>query len=131
MEHDLTIPDFLDVRKTGRKTPPLPKETAAKVPTMKTRLTVAERLAAARCEGTRILIEEQEAERKAAAKLRIKNGVPVQLNTRVENCPLTPGRHEVELIKLGRKWVRFRCEGRVNAVKVRRVIWDAMTEAAK
>lgn len=59
-------------------------------------------------------------------KWKPDNPATLTLNQRLENCPLRPGTHTVDLVKLGRKWVRFRCEGRTNCVKVRRIIWDAV-----
>lgn len=119
---DLAIPAFLD-RKTNGWTTPDPKR--IKSP--------RKRAEAYRPQPATEAQRALEAERAAAAreikKLAVKNGTPVYLSQRIENCPLTPGKHNVELVKLGRKWVRFRCAGRARCVRVRRVIWDAMVKA--
>jgi len=125
---DLAIPDFLDRKTNGIATPAIRRQ-RERLKTMG-ELSVAERLAQARTECERDAIRERERERKAILKLAIKHGTPIHLNQRLENCPLTPGRHEVELVKLGRKWVRFRCEGKAKCVVVRRIIWDAIVKAA-
>jgi hypothetical protein len=67
-----------------------------------------------------------EKEVRAAEKRLVKNGAEIYLNAKLENCPLNTGKHTVELVKLGRKWVSFRVVGRKNCVKTRRVIWDAI-----
>jgi len=126
----MTIPDFLDRRKNGIVTPPVTAHRERKFK-MRARLTVEERIAQARTEAEKEAIRDREAERKAALKLVIKHGTPIHLNQRLDNCPLNPGRHEVELVKLGRKWVRFRCDGKSKCVRVRRIIWDAITKAAQ
>jgi hypothetical protein len=126
---DLGIPDFLDRRKNGVETPAI-TEHRVRAKTMRSRLSVEDRIAQARTECERGAIRDRERERKAALKLKVKAGTPIHLNQKIENCPLTPGHHEVELVKLGYKWVRFRCEGKTKCVRVRRVIWDAIRKAA-
>jgi hypothetical protein len=120
------LPAFLDRRKNGVVTPPITayreRRSRVEAPT-----SVAERISQARTECEKEAIRERERERKAALKLAIKTGTPIHLSGRLDRCPLTPGDHVVELLKLGRKWVRFRVSGRVNAVRVRRVIWDAIS----
>jgi hypothetical protein len=123
---ELDIPTFLDRKQNGIVTPPVAAHKEKKI-RMRSRVSIEERIASARCEAEKEAIRDREAERKAALKLVIKTGTPVHLNQRIENCPLEPGSHLVELVKKGRKWVRFRVTGRVKCVRVRRVIWDAIT----
>lgn len=120
------LPDFLDRRKNGVVTALYVPPHKAKARTLRSRLSIEDRIAQARTEGEKEAIRDRERERKAALKLVIKTGTPVHLTCRIDNCPLTPGDHHVELVKLGHKWVRFRVSGRAKCVRVRRVIWDAI-----
>jgi len=123
------LPSFLDRRTNGVVTTLyVPDAPRAKARTVRSRLSVEDRIAQARTECEKEAIRERERERKAALKLVIKTGTPVHLSCRIDNCPLIPGDHYVELVKLGRKWVRFRVSGRAKCVRVRRVIWDAISK---
>ena len=126
---NLALPRFLDRRVNGVVTDLRAQDAPrVKVRTLRSRLSIEERIAQARTECEKEAIRERERERKAALKLVIKTGTPVHLAYRIDNCPLIPGDHHVELVKLGRKWVRFRVSGRAKCVRVRRVIWDAISK---
>jgi hypothetical protein len=120
-----SLPAFLDRRKNGVVTPTITEHRERKT-RMRARLSIEERIAQARTEGEKEAIRERERERKAALKLIVKTGTPIHLAQRLDGCPLIPGDHFVELVKLGHKWVRFRVSGRVKCVRTRRVIWDAI-----
>jgi len=129
MPDDLTIPDFLD-----RKKNPVSYE---RNPTWqhKKRSDLDIALEGAWSEAEKDAIRERFAlkieiakEAKKQSKRLVQNGHKIYLAQPLENSPLKPGEHIVELVKKGRKWVRFRCVGRKNCVKVRRVIWDAINQ---
>ena len=125
---DLDLPEFLDRRTNGVVTPPVVERKARIVSRVASRLSVEERISQARTECEKEAIRERERERKAALKLVVKTGTPIHLTQRLDNCPLVPGDHHVELVKKGHKWVRFRVSGRAKCVRVRRVIWDAISQ---
>jgi hypothetical protein len=94
MTNDLAIPAFLDRKKNGIVSGPLPKERAPR-------------------------------KRKATKQ---PNTIRVYLRNRIRG--LSCGWHDVELVHLGRKHVRFRGAGKTQCVRVSRSVWDAIQKQA-